>query len=276
MSTSSKPGDWFLEGGRVVGVVHLAPLPGTALAPARAADAMRAVLDRALHDAVALETGGFDGAIIENFGDTPFHKDRVPPSVVAAMAHACTEIRRAVKFTLGVNVLRNDVSSALAIAAACGLSFVRVNVHAGAMVTDQGVIEGRAADTLAERRRLGAEDVAILADVLVKHATPLAGERKTLLPQMAEDTYRRGRADGLIVSGAGTGKGTSLADVEAVRRAVPEAPVWVGSGTTIGTARATLKACHGIIVGTWTKQDEMIDRPVDVARVRAFIEEARG
>jgi membrane complex biogenesis BtpA family protein len=237
---------------------------------------MRAVIDRALHDVVAIESGGMDGAIIENFGDAPFHRDRVPASVVAAMAHACTEIRRAVKFPLGSNVLRNDVTSALAIAAACGLSFVRVNVHAGAMVTDQGVIEGKASDTLAERRRLGAEDIAILADVLVKHATPLAGTREALLPRMAEDTFRRGRADALIVSGAGTGKGTSLSDVETVRRAVPEAPVWVGSGATIKTARAILAACHGIIVGTWVKQDEMVDRPVDVARVRAFVEETKG
>jgi len=261
---------------RLVGVVHLAPLPGTAGAPPRAADAMRAVLDRALADAAALQAGGLDGAIIENFGDAPFFRDRVPPSVVAAMTHACTEIRRATKFTLGANVLRNDVSSALAIAAACGLSFVRVNVHAGAMVTDQGVIEGRAAETLAERRRLGAGDIAIWADVLVKHATPLAGTREALLPQMAEDTFRRGRADALIVSGAGTGKGTSIADLETVRRAVPEAPVWVGSGTTVETARATLAACHGIIVGTWIKQDGRVDRPVDVERVRAFVAAARG
>jgi len=261
---------------RLVGVVHLAPLPGTAGAPPRAADAMRAVLDRALADAAALQAGGLDGAIIENFGDAPFFRDRVPPSVVAAMTHACTEIRRATKFTLGANVLRNDVSSALAIAAACGLSFVRVNVHAGAMVTDQGVIEGRAAETLAERRRLGAGDIAIWADVLVKHATPLAGTREALLPQMAEDTFRRGRADALIVSGAGTGKGTSIADLETVRRAVPEAPVWVGSGTTVETARATLAACHGIIVGTCLKQDGRVDRPVDVERVRAFVLAARG
>jgi len=149
-------------------------------------------------------------------------------------------------------------------------------VHAGAMVTDQGVIEGRAAETLALRRGLGAEDVAIWADVLVKHATPLAGTRAELLPQMAEDTFRRGRADALIVSGAGTGKGTSLDDVAVVRRAVPEAPVLVGSGTTIETAHATLAAGHGAIVGTWVKQQGDVSRPVDVERVKAFVQAARG
>lgn len=268
--------NWLLERGRLIGVVHLAPLPGTAGAPARAADAMRRVLEHALADALALEAGGLDGAIIENFGDAPFEQGRVPASIVAALTAACAEVRRATKFPLGVNVLRNDVLSALAIAAACGGAFVRVNVHAGAMVTDQGVIEGRAAETLALRRALGAEDVAIWADLLVKHATPLAGTRAELLPQLAEDTFRRGRADALIVSGAGTGKGTSLDDVAVVRRAVPEAPVLVGSGTTKESARATLAAGHGVIVGTWVKQEGRVDRPVDVERVRAFVAAARG
>jgi membrane complex biogenesis BtpA family protein len=269
------PANWLLDGGRLIGVVHLAPLPGTAGAPPRAADAMRAVLDGALADAAALEAGGLDGAIVENFGDAPFEKDRVPPAIVAALTAACVEIRRATRFPLGVNVLRNDVASALSIAAACGASFVRVNVHAGAMVTDQGVIEGRAAETLALRRALGAEDVAIWADVLVKHATPLAGERTSLLPQLAEDTFRRGRADALIVSGAGTGKGTSLDEVGIVRRAVPEAPVLVGSGTTLESAKKTLAAAHGVIVGTWIKREGKVARPVDVERVRAFVAAAR-
>jgi len=262
--------------GALLGVVHLAALPGTANAPARAADAMRAMLERALADAAALEAGGLDGAIIENFGDAPFYKDQVPPVIAAALARACAEVRRAVRFPLGVNVLRNDALTAVSIAAACGMDFVRVNVHAGAMVTDQGVIEGRAPWTLAERRRVGAEEVAILADVLVKHAAPLAGTRTELLPQMAEDTFRRGHADALIVSGAGTGKGASLDDVAVVRRAVPEAPVLVGSGVTLESARATLAACHGAIVGTWIKKDGRVDQPVDVERVRAFVAAARG
>src|SRR5512132_504123 len=154
----------FLPGGRrLIGVVHLAPLPGTAGAPPRAADAMRRAIDLALADAASLEAGGFDGAIVENFGDAPFHRSEVPAAIVAALTAALMEVRRAVRFPLGVNVLRNDVRSALSIAAACDCQFVRVNVHAGAMVTDQGVIEGSAAETLALRRALGIEDVAIWA-----------------------------------------------------------------------------------------------------------------
>lgn len=260
----------------LIGVVHLLPLPGAALAPGPAGDAMTAALDAALADLDALEKGGIDGVIVENFGDTPFHGERVPASTIAAMSAVAQELRRAAGVPLGVNVLRNDVRAALAIAAACRLDFVRVNVHAGAMLTDQGVLEGRAAETLAERRRLGAGHVLILADVLVKHAQPLAGDRATLLPQLAEDTYRRGLADALIVTGAGTGKAAALGDVAAVRRAVPEAPVLVGSGVTDSTARAVLDIAQGAIVGTWFKKDGKVDQPVDVERVRRFVSAARS
>jgi membrane complex biogenesis BtpA family protein len=260
----------------IIGVVHLAPLPGAARAPEHAPDAMRMALDLALADARALEEGGLDGIIVENFGDVPFHGERVPAATVAAMSAIARELRRATRLPMGVNVLRNDANAALAIATACGLDFVRVNVHAGAMVTDQGVLQGRAAETLAERRRLGATHVLVFADVMVKHAQPLAGTREALLPQMAEDTYRRGLADALIVTGAGTGKATALGDVAAVRRAVPEAPVLVGSGVTDSTVRAVLDAAHGAIVGTWFKRDGKVDQPVDVERVRAFVLGARG
>ncbi len=255
----------------LIGVVHLAPLPGAALAPSGAAEAMTAALERARADLDALVAGGIHGVIVENFGDTPFHGDRVPAATVAAMAAIARELRLASPVPLGVNVLRNDVGAALAIAAASGLDFVRVNVHAGAMLTDQGVLQGRAAETLAERRRLGATDVLILADVLVKHAQPLAGDRATLLPRLAEDTYRRGLADALIVSGEGTGKAAALDDVAAVRRAVPEAPVLVGSGVTEATAGAVLEVAHGAIVGTWLKRDGRVDQPVDVERVRRLV-----
>jgi membrane complex biogenesis BtpA family protein len=260
----------------LLGVVHLAPLPGAARAPATAADAMREALERACADAAALEAGGLDGAIVENFFDAPFHGERVPPATVAAMAAVIAGLRRVVSFPLGVNVLRNDALAALSVAAATGCAFIRVNIHAGAMLTDQGMLEGRAARTLAERRRLGAADVLVLADVLVKHATPPAGTREALLPQVAEDTFRRGLADALIVTGAGTGKSTPLGDVAIVRRAVPEAPVLVGSGVNDQSVRHTLDVAHGAIVGTWLKRDGRVDQPVDVDRVRRLVAAARG
>ncbi len=104
------------------------------------------------------------------------------------------------RLPVGVNALRNDARAALAIAVATGAHFIRVNVHTGSMFTDQGLIEGAAADTLRVRAALDTR-VAIMADVHVKHASPPAGAD---IADAASDAWHRGLADALIVSGIGT------------------------------------------------------------------------
>lgn len=251
----------------VVGMIHLAPLPG---APGWAGR-MDAVLERARADARALHDAGVDALLVENYGDSPFHKT-VGPETVAAMTAALLAVRDVTDRPVGVNVLRNDPVAALSVAAATGAGFIRVNVHTGGMYTDQGWIEGRAAETVRLRERL-APDVAILADVLVKHATPPPG---LTLAGAATDTAGRGRADGLVVSGRGTGAPTSLDDVRTVVDAVPATPVLVGSGVTAATVRQALELASGVIVGSALKEQGRPDRPVDPERARQLVEAARG
>ena len=247
----------------LVGVLHLPPLPGSP----RPGPGMQGVIDHALRDAEALAEGGADGLIVENLGDAPFDV-LVEPHVTASLAvvaHA-VRLRFGDALSVGVNALRNDPLAALGAAAAAGASFVRINVHVGTMVTDQGIIEGRPRRTLLYRQR-AAPGVAVVADVLVKHAAPLVDYD---LAQLARDTARRGGADALVVTGSGTGRPTDLGRVRAVRAAVPEARVWVGSGTTLETAAAVGGAAHGAIVGTALHQDDDLDAPLDIERVRAM------
>lgn len=255
----------------LIGVVHLPPLPG---APGWGGD-LDFVLSRAVADAVAYVEAGFSAIVIENFGDTPFFPGAVPPETVAAMARAGSEIRARLGsgFPLGFNVLRNDADSALALCAACGGEFIRVNVHTGAMLTDQGVIEGRAAETLRKRAALGlAEAVSVFADVLVKHAAPLAD---LSIAQVARDTWFRGRADALIVTGAGTGEATPLEHLRAVREAVPDAPLFAGSGVTADSLAEILSIADGVIVGSALKAGGRLDAPVDPELAARFVDAAR-
>ncbi len=246
----------------LVGVVHLLPFPGSP----RPSAGLAAALARAEHDARALRDGGADAIIVENLGDAPFDLDEVPPYTVAAMTLAVRAVRDAApSLAVGVNVLRNDALAAVSIAAATGAAFVRVNVHVGAMVTDQGLLQGRARRTLLERQRLSA-DVRIVADVLVKHAVPLG---PWSLEDAARDTAHRGLADVLVVTGSGTGRPTDPDAMARVRRAVPGVPVWVGSGLTPADAPA-FGALDGAIVGTWLHHDGDLDQPIDPERVRAM------
>ncbi|HEY8379474.1 MAG TPA: BtpA/SgcQ family protein [Nannocystis sp.] len=251
----------------LVGMVHLLPLPGAPLWRG----SFDEVLERAVADARALVEGGFDGVLVENYGDAPFYPGRVPAETVAALAVAVREVARAVDVPVGVNVLRNDGPAAIAIAAAAGAAFVRINVHTGAMLGDQGWLTGEAHETLRLRARLGAP-VAILADVLVKHATAPAGLE---IGQAARDAWHRGRADGLIVSGAATGAATDPARIRAVKAAVPEAPVWIGSGLDAGNVAELLPLADGAIVGSTLMHGGVAGQGVDPARVRSFMAVAR-
>jgi membrane complex biogenesis BtpA family protein len=232
-----------------VGMIHLQPLPGSP----RWANAMDQVVQAALADAEALAGGGLAAAMIENYHDVPFYPGRVPAETVAAMTVVVQAVRAAFpELCLGVNVLRNDVASALGIATATGAAFVRVNIHAGTAITDQGTITGRAWQTLRRRRELGAK-VGILADVRVKHARPLV-ERP--VGEEVRDLRLRGLADGVIVTGAATGAPADPAEVTQVAAAVPATPVLVGSGVTAANVQDYLPSADGFIVGTCLQEKD--------------------
>ena len=249
-------------------MVHLLPLPGS---PGYRGS-MQQVLDRAHRDAEALLAGGVNGIIIENYGDTPFFPDHVPPVTVAALTSAVAEIRKFTELPLGVNALRNDATAALSIAAVTGAQFIRVNVHAGAMLTDQGWVAGHAHETLRLRAAL-ATDVSIFADVMVKHAVAPAG---LTIEDAAADAYHRGGADALIVSGKATGAPTDRDELQRVRTAVPEAPLWIGSGVTSDNVVQLLDIADGVIVGSAFERDGKAGAEVVTDKVRLLVDVVRN
>jgi len=246
----------------LIAVVHLLPLPGSP----RWGEDFEKVVRSALDDARACEDGGADAIVIENFGDVPFNKGAVSPETVAAMAVVGAAVRDSVELPLGFNVLRNDGHAGLALCASCGGDFIRVNVLSGAMVTDQGVIEGSAFAVTRVRRQL-APNAKILADVHVKHASPLGN---LPIEVAARDTAERGLADALVISGRGTGEAADLDDVRRVRSACPDIPILIGSGVTELNGASYLQFADGVIVGTSVKRDGRVSNPVDSNRVAAL------
>lgn len=252
----------FGEGKAFIGVIHLPPLPGSP----RWGGELSRVLEQAEWEAAVLTEGGANGIIVENFGDAPFRIGRVEPETVAAMTRAVELVCRATPLPVGVNMLRNDALSALAVAVATGARFIRVNIHYGTMAADEGLVTGEASETLRRRRLMEAEDVHIFADVLVKHAVPL-GEPD--LGLTARETAYRGLADALIVTGPVTGQPAVTGDVATVRRAVPDRPLLVGSGVDAGNAAKFLAHADGAIVGTSLKKGGVIANPIELERVKA-------
>ena len=254
--------------GPLIGVIHLLPLPGSPGFRRGMAD----VLERAQSDARAYAKGGMDAIIVENYGDAPFEKEDLAPEVIAAMALCADAVRKATGLPLGINALRNDALAALGIAATCGAQFIRVNVHAGVVATDQGLIEGRAAETLRQRAALRSR-VLIAADAHVKHGQTLHAPD---LGQCASDLAGRAGADAVIVTGAATGQTTSLGDLRTARQALGRAKTLLaGSGVTAENVSDVLEIANGVIVGTALKKAGRTKNPVDPARVERFVRTAR-
>ncbi len=259
----SAQGRKFPPGRGLIGVVHLKPLPGSP----RGGGSFDDVYQAALQDGMALAAGGMDALLVENFGDAPFLAERVEPHTVAVLAVAARMLREATGLPLGVNCLRNDGVGALGAAAAAGGSFVRVNVLTGAAVTDQGLVQGCAAQVLRYRKHLGSR-IHVVADILVKHAVPL-GETDPV--RLARDTVYRGLADALVVTGPETGSPVDPEVLRAVRLALPRVPLLVGSGVTPESLGTLMAKADGVIVGTWLKRDGRVENPVDPERVRLLV-----
>ena len=251
---------------RLVGMVHLLPLPGSP----RFTGSMDRVVSTAAADAATLSDAGFPALIVENLGDVPFHPDRVPAETIASMTVAVVQVMET-GLPVGVNVLRNDALAALGIAASVGAAFIRVNVLTGTMYTDQGPITGRADEVQRTRARL-APDVEVWADVMVKHAVPPVGLDPA---QAAVDTVERGMADAVVVSGSGTGVEVDLEQAGVISRAVsPGTRVVIGSGANVDNLDRLLSVADTFIVGSAVKVDGLAGNRPDPLRAKAFVERA--
>lgn len=240
----------------LIGMLHVPPLPGSP----RAKQGMTKIIEHVLADAQTLIQAGFDGLMVENFGDAPFYPQRVPAVTVAALTAVAVEVRRCFpQIPLGINVLRNDGCSALAIAATVGANFIRVNVLSGARVTDQGLITGIAHDLLRERAALRAE-VAIWADVNVKHSAALAARP---IIEEASELIDRGGADAILITGAATGTPPDEDELQQIRAALPDHSLFIASGVTTENLPYFSSLADGFIVGSALKSNHDPQLPIE-------------
>ncbi len=255
---------------RLIGVIHLPPLAGSPRGfGAHPTELLGNAANRAIAEAVFLEKMGFDGVIVENFGDMPLYKNNVPPETIASMAVIATAVRESIKISVGLNVLRNDARAALAIAAVTGCDFMRVNVLSGVVATDQGLIEGCAVELMREKIRLGSA-IAVLADAHVKHGQTLSSKSLT---SAIEDLRLRSLADGVIITGDKTGALAPLEDLKEAYAACKTlgTPLWVGSGVNSKNISEIKTMTDGVIVGSSLRQKGIAGLPLDPKRVKEFV-----
>ncbi|MEM7311267.1 MAG: BtpA/SgcQ family protein [Planctomycetota bacterium] len=264
------PQELFGRERALVGMVHLGALPGTP----RSADPVSALVERAVGEARLLADAGFDAVLLENMHDVPYLRRDVGPEIVAAMTAAATAVRAAIELPLGIQVLAGANREAVAIAHAAGCSFVRAEGFVFAAVADEGLLESADAGPLLRyRRAIGAEDVAILADVKKKHSShALTADVGTAATAGAAEFFG---ADGVVVTGAATGAETDAREL-AECRAATSLPLVVGSGTTPDNVAELFRHADAAIVGSWFKRGGRWSEPPDPVRARRLVEAARA
>ena len=250
----------------IVGMIHLLALPE---APAYQRN-LDAIYERALREAAALQDAGVDALIVENFGDEPYLPGELSPAQLALMTAVTRDVIRAVRLPVGVNCQFNAWQSEVAVAHACQADFIRVEVFVDTVVMAQGQVSPCSAQIRRHQQQLGAQGVALWADIQTKYTRNLVPQS---IEQSALDAQAAG-ADVLIVTGAATGQATPLEVVAQVKQ-VARIPVVVGSGTTAANARQVLRVADGAIVGSALKVGGKAENEVSGEAARAFMDAVR-
>lgn len=227
----------------LIGMVHLPPLPGYKGFPG-----MDALITHVEAEVRLLEELGYDGVLIENEYDQP-HQILAAPETLAAMAilTRCA-VRTAKSIVVGTEILLNDPKASLAAAFTGGASFIRTDYFVDRMLRPEygGEMHIDPEGLIAYRRRIGAEQIAIMADIQVKYATMI---RPRPISESANEAKDKG-ADAVIVSGNLTGVAPDLTDLNQASKAVPNYPILIGSGLNSDNIEKVLAVATGAIVGT--------------------------
>jgi membrane complex biogenesis BtpA family protein len=256
----------------VIGMIHVPALPGT---PSALLGGMKHILEKVEHETELFNKHKVHGVIIENMHDTPYCLEKdLGPETAACMAVLANKVRSILprNVPVGVQVLAAANRSALAVALAANLQFVRVEGFVYAHVADEGWINGCAGPLLRYRHQIAAPHIAVYADIKKKHSSHAITADVSIAETARAAQFFQ--ADGVVVTGSSTGDPASAKDLHDVYAAVHNhLPVLIGSGVTPDNM-AEYKKATGLIIGSYLKQGGLWQNDIDEDRLTHVMEEA--
>ncbi len=244
-------------------MIHTAASPGAPLHRLPVDE----IVGRALDEAGIYAAEGVDALMIENMHDVPYLKRNTGPELTALMTRIATEIKSRFDLPLGIQILAGANRQALAAALISGADFIRAEGLVFGHLADEGYMDSDAAELLRYRKHIGAEHIAVFADIKKKHASHAVTADVDL--EQTAHTAAFFLADGLIVTGTATGRPATPADVEAVHPA--GLPVLVGSGITADNLADYYPLADGFIVGSYFKRNGHWANDLDRERIRRLV-----
>ncbi len=247
----------------VIAMVHFGALPGSPLYDEKGG--IEALEEGCRKDLVALQEAGFDAVMFGNENDRPY-EFAVDIASTATMAQVIGRLRSEITIPFGVNVLWDPMSS-IALAAATGAGFVR-EIFTGTYASDMGPWNPDAGKAMRYRDRLGRKDLALLYNISAEFAFSL--DQRSVADR-ARSAVFSSIPDAVLVSGTITGEAASMGDLESVKKALPDTPVFANTGVKHSTVREVLKVADGVIVGSSLKVDGHTWNAVDAERAKEFM-----
>jgi len=252
----------------IIAMCHLGSLPGDPYYDPKGG--MKAVVDWARKDFLALQNGGVDAVMFSNEFSMPY-LTKVETVTVAAMARVIGEIMPEIKIPFGVNVLW-DPARSLDLAVATGAKFVR-EVFSGVYASDFGLWDLNTGAIIRHQRAIGAQEVKCLFNIVPEAAVYLQHRD---IAEIAKSTVFNHRPDALCVSGLTAGTETDASTLKRVKEAVPDTVVFANTGVRISNVAEQLSIADGAVVGTTFKFDGKFENHVDQSRVKEFMDKVRS
>ena len=225
---------------RVIAALHM--LPSSVSAHLDAQPLNRIIEHALLHAQIAYD-GGVRAFYIQDVHDTPLAPTILPQTVanVTAVGQELTRAFPDARF--GICLMQHGAREPLQIADQIGGAFVRLKVYQGVMVKAEGLLQGCAWEAIQTRHSLGAQHIAIFADIYDRVGVPLA---PLPLGEACRQAVTFGKADALVLTG-----GNSVQTVEMLDEAIAAkigVPLTVGGSVSVATLKEFASRARHFVV----------------------------
>ncbi|HUV16012.1 MAG TPA: BtpA/SgcQ family protein [Pelolinea sp.] len=252
----------------IIAMCHFNALPGDPYYDVNVG--MKAVIEWARKDFLALQNGGVDAVMFSNEFSMPY-LTKVETVTVASMARIIGELMPEIRIPFGVNVLW-DPARSLDLAAATGAKFVR-EIFSGVYASDFGLWDTNTGAVVRHQRAISAQDVKCLFNIVPEAAVYLQNRD---IVEIAKSTVFNHKPDALCVSGLIAGAETDASTLKRVKEAVPGTVVFANTGLNVSNVSEQLGIADGAVVGTTFKIDGKFENHVDQSRVKEFMDKVKS
>ena len=248
----------------IIGMVHVDALPGTP----NNKYSITQIISKAVQEAILYEQNGLDAIILENMHDVPYLNREVGPEITASMTAIASEVKKNTTIPCGVQILAGANLEALAVAKATGCEFIRVEGFVYSHIADEGLMNACAGELIRYRNNIGANNVAVFADIKKKHSSHSITSDLDIT-DFAE-ACKFFLADGIIITGRSTSEEADINELQKVRK-TSYLPILIGSGITLNNIDKYWDLAEGFIIGSYFKKDGYWKNSLDKNRINEFM-----